>query len=86
MSESNLTTEEQEALQRQLFEKELDKPTEERIKKINAQKDLANRLENPALAGGINSPLDPIHPHKLEQFGEPTISLKKENIKQPSKN
>ena len=78
MSESKLTPEE-------LHNIELEIPAFRRTHRIQARINLSRRLKNPN-AGGIRSPLDPINPHKLTEYGEPTVPLKAEDIAKPGKN
>lgn len=79
MSESNLSPEE-------LHNVELEIPAFQRKDKLRASRILSKRLENPGYAGGTKSLLDPINPHKLKEFGDPTVPLKKADIKEPSRN
>ena len=78
MSESDLSPKE-------LSKVELLIPAYKRRHKLNARRELSKQLKYPN-SGGIRSPLDPINPHKLTEFGEPTIVLKKEDIVIPNKN
>lgn len=70
----------------ELHEIELETPAIYRKDKIEARRDLTERLKDRSKAGGIKSPLDPVNPHKLREFGEPTDPIGEKDISKPGKN
>lgn len=65
---------------------ELEIPAIDRRAKTKARREVRKRLGDPSQAGGIRSSLDPVNPHKLREFGEPTVPIEQKDIPKPSKN